>query len=148
MENEDITLRQLRVAFPDTLDDVNTLLSQLSDRAIPLTRADLRRVLDDEANFVLVAMAGNKIVGMGTMIVNHKLTGTECEIEDVVVHMDYQRRGIARRLMQRLLFEAPRYAKKAVLTSNPRRKPAWALYESLGFVQYDTGVFHLPFPQD
>lgn len=67
-------------------------------------------------------------------------------VNDVVVDPDHQGTGLGRRLMEELIRQARHKWPKADridLTSEPRRAAAWAMYQSLGFVRRDTGVFRL-----
>ena len=60
-------------------------------------------------------------------------------IGNVATHPDYQRRGLARRLVSRALEHARSFgAEICTLDVRPAAVPAYTLYRSLGFVQYDS----------
>lgn len=78
-----------------------------------------------------------KVVGMAMMFVNRKLYSASGYIEDVVMDGAYRGRGIAKKLMARLI-ELARQQKlgKIDLTSNPNnpdRAKAIGMYLKLGF---------------
>lgn len=68
-----------------------------------------------------------KVVGY----INFVKAGDEVHITNVAVHPGWRRRGIGRRLLERVIFENPdSYFVLEVRVSN---KPAISLYEKLGF---------------
>lgn len=78
----------------------------------------------------LVALSGHEVLGYcGLMIV-----GSEAHITNVAVHPDHRRRGLARRLLVRLLREAiDRDVEAVTLEVRMSNTAAQELYRGLGF---------------
>ena len=83
-----------------------------------------------ERSFVLVSRDETGIiVGMGSLHLHHKLTGTMGTIEDVVVDASLSGRGIGTELITELIAAARTCGiKKLELTSSPARVAANHLY--------------------
>ena len=79
---------------------------------------------------------------MASLVVYPLVTGIRGHVDDVVVDESARGHGCARALLQRLIEEAERSGVRSLeLTSRPSRAAAIALYESVGFVRRETGVF-------
>lgn len=87
----------------------------------------------------------NAIVGHGALVVTRVPSkGKIGIVHDIVVADNYRGQGLGRLVMSRLIDIATGLGLNHVdLTSNPSRVPARKLYESLGFVLLNTGVFRL-----
>ncbi|MGW0521750.1 GNAT family N-acetyltransferase [Crossiella sp. NPDC003009] len=121
------------------------LLPQLSTSATPLDHAALVRLATCEANTVLLARGGGRIVGTLTLVMFPVPSGLRARIEDVVV--DEAARG--QRVGAALTEEALRIAREAGarsvdLTSRPSRGAANRLYERLGFQPRESRVYRFP----
>src|SRR3989344_6457180 len=122
---------------------IGALLTQLSPSRTFQSREGLYQAL--HRNFMFLARDldvitdeldsdSSKIVGMATLVLTSRLSGLVAQVEDVCVDKNYRGLGIARLLMQELMSLArERKVEYIDLTSNPNRKAARALYESLGF---------------
>ncbi|MCP4976375.1 MAG: GNAT family N-acetyltransferase, partial [Maribacter sp.] len=65
--------------------------------------------------------------------------------EDVVVSEIMRGKGIGRKLMEMLISEGQKInLSEILLFSGHHRKPAIALYKSLGFKLKDSGLYRLP----
>lgn len=100
------------------------LMPQLSPRLGAPSREVLRRVAGSETGALLAAVAGERIVGVLMLAWYDAPSGRKAWIEDVVVD------GAARI-----------GAGKVMLTSNPAREAARALYRKVGFEEVETTVF-------
>jgi GNAT superfamily N-acetyltransferase len=79
---------------------------------------------------VLVALEGEQVVGTGILV----LRAGEGEIVRMSVHRDYRRRGIATRLLEKLLQLAPEHGvNRIVVETNAKWTEARSLYEASGF---------------
>lgn len=138
------TLEALRRPSSSDLGDINRLLAQLSPHVPRLTAAGLAKVVANRLNHLLVARAGDRIVGMGSLVMIATVGGRRARIEDVVVDEPYRGRHLGRRLT-RALIEVARAERAAEveLSSNPRRRAAHAVYRSIGFEQKRTNVYLL-----
>ncbi len=63
------------------------------------------------------------------------------EIGNVATHPDYRGKGLARQLVKRAIEHAREYgAEICVLDVRDDNQPAYKLYESLGFIHYDSNI--------
>ena len=116
------------------------LMPQLSPRLGAPSREVLRRVAGSETGALLAAVAGERIVGVLTLAWYDAPSGRKAWIEDVVV--DGAARGSGDALVRAAVEHAARIgAGKVMLTSNPAREAARALYRKVGFEEVETTVF-------
>ncbi len=74
-------------------------------------------------------------------IIRSGLNKEHWEIENVATHPDYRGKGLARQLVKRAIEHARKYgAKVCVLEVRDDNLPAYKLYESLGFIHYDSNI--------
>lgn len=93
---------------------------------------------------VLGCMEGDKLLGMGSMATYRVVSGYKGWIEDVVVDQAQRGRGIGRELMKQLLDKGRQMGLNEILLFTAyHRKPAIALYESLGFKKKDSYLYVL-----
>ena len=112
------------------------LMLQLSPRLGAPSREELRRVAGSETGELLAAVAGERIVGVLTLAWYDAPSGRKAWIEDVVVD------GAGDALVRAAVEHAARIgAGKVMLTSNPAREAARALYRKVGFEEVETTVF-------
>ena len=112
------------------------LMPQLSPRLGAPSREVLRRVAGSETGALLAAVAGERIVGVLTLAWYDAPSGRKAWIEDVVVD------GAGDALVRAAVEHAARIgAGKVMLTSNPAREAARALYRKVGFEEVETTVF-------
>lgn len=96
---------------------------------------DLTSLLEGAKHY-LTAWDGERLIGLIRVVGDGVYIAY---IQDVLVHPDYQRQGIGKYLMQKMLKEI-RYAKQIILTTenSPATK---AFYQSLGMKDFnDTGA--------
>lgn len=122
---------------------IAALLEQLKQKSVPVPTKDEFWATCRMEN-VVTALAidetnplDEKVVGMTMIFIHRKFASSVGYIEDVVVDENYQRQGIASRLIEKLL-QVARHFKipKIELTSNPnnpRRAGAIAMYLKMGF---------------
>ena len=114
------------------------LMPQLSPRLGAPSREVLRRVAGSETGELLAAVAGERIVGVLTLAWYDAPSGRKAWIEDVVVDGC----GAGDALVRAAVEHAARIgAGKVMLTSNPAREAARALYRKVGFEEVETTVF-------
>ncbi|KAF9925025.1 hypothetical protein FBU30_005133 [Linnemannia zychae] len=91
----------------------------------------------------------SNIIGTLTLVTLKLLMKNCAHVEDLVVNNIYRGNGIGKGLISRALDEAVNVHGCIMvdLTSNPARTEARALYQSLGFVLRDTGVFRYVIPE-
>ena len=111
------------------------LMPQLSPRLGAPSREVLRRVAGSETGALLAAVAGERIVGVLMLAWYDAPSGRKAWIEDVVVD------GAARACGAGDAHAARIGAGKVMLTSNPAREAARALYRKVGFEEVETTVF-------
>lgn len=110
------------------------LMPQLSPRLGAPSREELRRVAGSETGELLAAVAGERIVGVLTLAWYDAPSGRKAWIEDVVVDGAARGCGAGDALVRAAVEHAARIgAGKVMLTSNPAREAARALYRKVGF---------------
>lgn len=118
------------------------LMPQLSPRLGAPSREVLRRVAGSETGALLAAVAGERIVGVLTLAWYDAPSGRKAWIEDVVVDGAARGCGAGDALVRAAVEHAARIgAGKVMLTSNPAREAARALYRTVGFEEVETTVF-------
>jgi ribosomal protein S18 acetylase RimI-like enzyme len=126
---------------------VARLLPQLSSSSPPPDLETLRRILEDPATTLLLAVAdgpegSGQVVGMLTLAIFMLPTGVRAWIEDVVVDDESRGAGVAGALVQAALERAGQLGARTVdLTSRPEREAANRLYVRLGFAPRATNVY-------
>jgi GNAT superfamily N-acetyltransferase len=135
-------IERLSVIDDETVNDVNTLISQLKSSWRPLSEDVLASLIASESR-VYVARDGNRIVGLTVMVPHRHLPGLRYHVEDVVVSAEHRGRGLARRLLEFAMQEVPGPVRSFDLRSHASRTHAHRLYASLGFRPSDTTVFRL-----
>ncbi|MBP5211186.1 MAG: GNAT family N-acetyltransferase [Bacteroidales bacterium] len=126
------------------LREITEVVAQLSNNAQQLTLSHLREILSRAESRIFVARdSSGSIVGTLFVAWYCGLTSNKMWIEDVVVDKGSRGQGIGRSLVTAALDAAKEagFKGKIMLTSRPTRVEAHALYKSLGFEEYDTGVF-------
>lgn len=123
--------------------DFNELMHELSPTSF-CNEEKLGVALADDNCIVLVARIDNRIVGTATLCIMHTPEFALGVVEAVVVMSKYRGNGIGKQLMQRLIEIARIHKLEHLhLTSNPKRIEANALYQSIGFVPYNTNYYTL-----
>ena len=118
------------------------LMPQLSPRLGAPSREVLRRVAGSETGALLAAVAGERIVGVLTLAWYDAPSGRKAWSEDVVVDGAARGCGAGDALVRAAVEQAARIgAGKVMLTSNPAREAARALYRKVGFEEVETTVF-------
>lgn len=118
------------------------LMPQLSPRLGAPSREELRRVAGSETGELLAAVAGERIVGVLTLAWYDAPSGRKAWIEDVVVDGAARGCGAGDALVRAAVEHAARIgAGKVMLTSNPAREAARALYRKVRFEEVETTVF-------
>ena len=124
------------------LADLDALMHELSPTSF-CNEEILNNVMKDENAHAYVIREDGHIVGAGTSCIMHTLEFTIARIESVVVSSKCRGRGYGKELMAHIITEAKKLGVRSIhLTSNPKRVAANNLYQSMGFVQYETNCYH------
>lgn len=120
------------------------LFPQLTSLPAP-TRSALEEMTASPACRIFMARAEGQIAGTATLACYRTPTGLHAWIEDVVVDEAFRRQGIGEALTRALIDEARRVGADSLsLTSRPAREAANRLYQQLGFVRWETNLYHFP----
>ena len=123
--------------------ELDTLMKVL-DNTLPLKKEVLDALLSSTNNHLFVLKDKGHIIGCATLGIFISPTGKKASIEDVVLHPDYQGKGLSKQLMHHLLDELKKMAPIHVqLTSRPARIAANNLYKAVGFSPKETNVYIL-----
>lgn len=142
----DVTIEQLTESTPEAAEQLAELLKQLTLNAQPLTVERLQLIVDAPGS-LYVARSEGRIVGTVCRLELHHPVRTKCWIEDMVVDEVFRGQGVARRLMERAIAEAPAGADSINLNSNVARVDSHRMYAKLGFeVREDSRIWRLKLP--
>lgn len=118
------------------------LLPQLSGGLRAPSRGALVRLLAQPCAALLAALDGERIVGVLTLVWYDVPSGCKGWVEDVVVDAGERGRGVGRLLVEKALELArSEGVQHLMLTSNPARRAAHALYRTCGFEEVGSTLF-------
>jgi ribosomal protein S18 acetylase RimI-like enzyme len=127
---------------PELAAALERLLPQLSPSVRAPAPEELEEIVRSPATTVLLARDGDAIVGTLTLALFRTPYGLHAWIEDVVGDEAARGRGAGEALVRDAIARAEAAGAGGVdLTSRPHRQAAIALYERIGFVRRETGVF-------
>ena len=128
---------------------VRSLLEQLTTQVIPFGETELRNLIADSSSHLFVIREQGQVVGMLTLGTYLSPTSRKAWIEDVVVDKAFRSCGYGRALIDHAIGYCESHLAPCtlMLTSNPSRKEANALYRKSGFEQKMTNVYKLNCPQ-
>ena len=137
-----LTVERATACTPALQQALGVLMPQLSGRLSTPREELLHRLLDHPTTALLIARDGERIVGTLTLVWYDLPSGRRAWIEDVVVDAAVRGCGAGRALVEAALRLAAEIgAERVLLTSNPTRTAARALYRSCGFHEAETSVF-------
>ncbi|MFH9970181.1 GNAT family N-acetyltransferase [Streptomyces mirabilis] len=138
----DVRVEIIRETSQELVDAFSRLLPQLSSTAKPLDHDAIDRMVNCDANTLLVARTPEAIVGTLTLVLLPLPSGLRARVEDVVVDGVARGQGVAGLLTQEALRIAREAGARTVdLTSRPDREAANRLYERLGFQVRQSTVY-------
>ncbi|MBT8298786.1 MAG: GNAT family N-acetyltransferase [Maribacter sp.] len=132
LHKEDVT-PALKVQIRDLFKTLNADINQLN----------VDTILAQGNEFICACCWENeKLVGMASLASYKVISGYKGMVEDVVVSREMRGKGIGRKLMEMLISEGQKLnLSEILLFSGHHRKPAIALYKSLGFKMKDSGLY-------
>jgi ribosomal protein S18 acetylase RimI-like enzyme len=99
------------------------------------------QAVEEGTQVLFVAEVGGVVAGTGAFVRNtHPLYAHRAEVTGLVVHPDYQRRGIARRIVEQIAETAASMGLEMLEIGVRGGTPAEEVYRRLGFVEWG----HLP----
>jgi GNAT superfamily N-acetyltransferase len=125
---------------------IEVLMSHLTAVQRPVVDVErLRMIVENPHSALFVAHCEGEIVGALTVAHYTTPVTDKLWIEDVVVAPSARGLGLGRKLVEAAIEWGRESFPTATiyLTSNPSRTAARALYASMGFEEYNTGVFRL-----
>jgi len=137
-----LTLLQKKDLTETLEHQIHSLFSELN---ADIKQHTLTQIFENEKQIVFVIASENKqIAGMASMAIYEVISGKKGMIEDVVVSKAFRRKGIGRKLIEKLIQEATNLnLSEILLFSGHHREAAIALYKSLGFTLKDSGLYRL-----
>ncbi|HET9089076.1 MAG TPA: GNAT family N-acetyltransferase [Acidimicrobiales bacterium] len=137
-----LTIEIVESATDEVRDALNSLVPQLSSRAVAIDNAKLASIIENPSLTLLVARESGAILGTLTLAVFPIPSGEIAMIEDVVVDESARGLGAGEALVTAAIAHAASLGAREVdLTSRPSRKAANALYQKIGFEQRETNVY-------
>lgn len=128
---------------PTLVAPIQQLLDQLTKQPINFGEEQLQALVESENSHLFVLREQEQIVGMLTIGSYLSPTGCKAWVEDVVVDKEHRGKEYGRELIN----HAIRFCEESLapctlmLTSNPMRVAANALYRSSGFEPKHTNVY-------
>ncbi len=122
---------------------IQQLLGQLTSRNLTFGVEQLRTLVDSENSHLFILRDREQVIGMLTIGSYLSPTGGKAWVEDVVVEKAYRGKGYGRMLID----HAIRFCEEELapctlmLTSNPSRIEANALYRTSGFEPKQTNIY-------
>jgi GNAT superfamily N-acetyltransferase len=96
-----------------------------------------RSILNDKAQFLIVAEADGRLVASCTLVIVNNLTrggSPYALIENVVTHEDYRKRGFGRAVLEKALETAKKHGcYKVMLMTGRKDEGILQFYEKVGF---------------
>ena len=140
----DIDIREVTTFDSSLVEPIRSLLQQLTSREIAFSEESLRQIISDKASRLFLLYSDNTVAGMLTLGIYSAPTGRKAWVEDVVVDSQYRGRGLGRQLVQYAISCVRTLSPVTLmLTSNPQRTEANALYRREGFEQRCTNVYKM-----
>ena len=138
----ELSVKQVREVTGPLLDAFARLMPQLSPQLEAPSAARLQAIVESPSAALFAAEAGGGIRGLLPLVWYDVPSSRKAWIEDVVVDAEARGTGAGRALVAAALEHAAVIgAGKVLLTSNPAREAARALYRKMGFEEAATTVF-------
>lgn len=138
----ELSVKQVREVTGPLLEAFARLMPQLSPQLEAPSAARLQAIVESPSAALFAAEAEGCIRGVLTLVWYDVPSGRKAWIEDVVVDAEARGTGAGRALVAAALGHAAVIgAGKVLLTSNPAREAARALYRKMGFEEAATTVF-------
>ena len=139
-------LIELTELKPGCLENINNLLSQLSDSVHTISEEELNTLLSSSQSHLYVLESDGQFIGMTTLCLYQCPTGWKAWIEDVVVDRNYRGKGYGKLMIEKVIEQCRKRGEVTLmLTSRPSRVAANQLYRSLGFETRETNVYKMSF---
>ena len=139
-------LKELTEMQPGYLENINNLLSQLSDSVHTITEEELNSLLSSSQSHLYVLESDGQFIGMTTLCLYQCPTGWKAWIEDVVVDQNHRGKGYGKLMVRKAMEECKNRGNVTLmLTSRPSRIVANQLYQSLGFEKREANVYKMKF---
>ena len=139
-----IKIEQLQNVTTKALEEINVLIPQLSASAKPITYARLLEMIKNEQATTLVAKDGQKIIGIGMVVIYNVPTEKRAWLEEIIVDEAYRGQGLGEKISKELLEIARREkVSRVYLSSKPTRVAANKLYQKMSFEPKETNVYKM-----
>lgn len=98
-------------------------------------KENLIKIQNQNSEIILI-QADDNIIGSGKFFIENKFYDNVAHIEDIVIHKDYRRQGVAKYLIEYIIKQIPPTCYKIILQCHPS---IGSLYADTGFVHENNG---------
>ena len=143
--SENYTMEAVKQYNAELILPIADMLAQLTGREERFGEEELRAIIENPASQLFIMRDDKQVIGMLTLGRYTSPTGAKAWVEDVVVHKEYRGKDLGRKLINHAIdYCRQHYAPcTLMLTSNPMRVAANALYRSSGFEPKHTNVYKM-----
>lgn len=125
----------------NALDDLNKLLPQWK-KGYQISSGYFKKFIKE--SHLITVCRKNRVIGIVTLVKIHKISGVKGAIEHLILDEKYRGRGLGKKLMGCAVSLAKKLKiETLLLTCEPERKAANALYKKLGFKIKKTNYYYL-----
>ncbi|OUL36189.1 hypothetical protein BV372_08255 [Nostoc sp. T09] len=129
------------VGFGELSAGMGTAPGVSCEQAPEIFREELKDLLcDTSTNGLFVASCGSKVVGFAVVVLHRNNVNLECWLNDLGVSLNWQRHGVGRNLVERVLAWGieEKGAKCCLLESGVKNETAHKLFKYMGFQPLST----------
>lgn len=141
---EKLQLKEVLEVTEHSVATFQYLLDQLTSTPTVFTAAQLQAIIDSKESHLYFFYNETQLCGMITTGSYEAPTGRKTWIEDVVIDEKYRGNGLGKIMLSKVIDMVSREGKTTLmLTSNPSRIAANALYRELKFTPKETNVYKM-----
>ncbi len=141
---ESIYLKEITKATNSQVALIQQMLNQLTSHPVVFTIDKLEAIIQSQGSRLFFLCHEEQVYGMITVGSYEAPTGRKTWIEDVVIDQQFRGKGLGREMLRQIIKLLSQETETTLmLTSNPKRIAANALYKGIGFEYKETNVYKM-----